>query len=146
MKTCKNCGTEFSGKQCPPCMDKCRKAWIARNPEKRKLYREAWRARNPEKVAAMNRKPRATKVECEARRKSSKLKARLPWCNEFFISQAYEIARVRTKLTGVKWHVDHIVPLQSKLVCGLHNEFNLRVITASENCAKGNRVWPDMPE
>lgn len=42
-------------------------------------------------------------------------------------------------------HVDHIVPLQSDLVCGLHCEANLRVIPATENIGKGNRHWPDMP-
>lgn len=33
----------------------------------------------------------------------------------------------------------------SKLVCGLHVEHNLRVITQKENQRKNNVFWPDMP-
>jgi hypothetical protein len=41
--------------------------------------------------------------------------------------------------------VDHIVPLRSDVVCGLHCEANLRSIPGVENAVKGNRFWPDMP-
>lgn len=67
------------------------------------------------------------------------------WRNTFFISEIYSLARLRNRVTGIKWHVDHIVPLRHPLVCGLHCEFNLRVIPALDNIAKGNRTWPDMP-
>ena len=30
------------------------------------------------------------------------------------------------KTTGQRWEVDHIVPIKSKLVCGLHCASNLR--------------------
>jgi hypothetical protein len=51
-----------------------------------------------------------------------------------------------TGFTGVKWHVDHIVPRNSPLVCGLHVHTNLQVIPADENMYKRNLRWPDKPQ
>lgn len=79
------------------------------------------------------------------KRNAQKKQAVPKWANEFFIEEAYHLAALRTKMLGYPWHVDHIVPLQSKLVCGLHVHNNLRVIPGSENLAKGNRYWPQMP-
>jgi hypothetical protein len=73
------------------------------------------------------------------------LKATPAWANKFFITEAYHLAKLREKICGGKWHVDHIVPLKSAIVCGLHVENNLRVIPGAENSVKGNRHWPDMP-
>jgi len=68
------------------------------------------------------------------------------WANEFFIEEIYRLARLRTIVTGERWQVDHIVPVKSDLVCGLHVETNLRVVRLIYNASKGNRKWPDMPD
>lgn len=63
-----------------------------------------------------------------------------PWANQFFIREIYHLAKLRSAVTGVKWHVDHIVPLKGKRVSGLHVETNMRVIPAQLNLLKSNRL------
>ena len=75
-----------------------------------------------------------------ARRRATRLNATPAWANSFFIREAYHLAKLRTQATGFKWEVDHIYPLQSKVVCGLHVENNLQVIPATLNRSKGNKV------
>jgi hypothetical protein len=50
----------------------------------------------------------------------------------------YDRAATLTRETGIQHHVDHIVPLNHPLVCGLHVPANLQVLTAKENRAKRN--------
>lgn len=82
--------------------------------------------------------------EKSIRRRRARSAATPSWSNRQKVLEIYEQARKISELTGVQHHVDHVVPLTSKKVCGLHNEFNLRVIPATENLKKHNRSWPDM--
>jgi hypothetical protein len=76
---------------------------------------------------------------------AKKLNAIPTWNERFIVEEAYELAERRSKAFGFKWHVDHIVPIQSPIVCGLHVHSNLQVIPGADNIRKGNLYWPDMP-
>ncbi len=110
------------------------RAWSKANPDRKVMADKAWRKNNPGLVAHLSKTY-----------KTKKRSAAPVWRNDFLIEEAYRLAAFRSKLTGTQWHVDHIVPLQGRLVSGLHVESNLSVITARENGVKGNRYWPDMP-
>ena len=110
------------------------KEWSQKNRDKCRYYAKNYYRNNPEKA-----------VEKCALRRARKLSATPAWANDFFIQEIYHLAKLRTKHTGFKWHVDHIVPLKSKLVCGLHWEKNLQVIPAYQNISKCNLHWPGMP-
>ncbi len=75
-----------------------------------------------------------------AKRRSFKLKASCSWgeLNGLIISEAYNLAVLREELTGIKWEVDHIIPLINNKVCGLHVGINLQVIPAIQNRIKSN--------
>jgi hypothetical protein len=57
----------------------------------------------------------------------------------WLIKETYELAALRTKMFGVSWHVDHVIPLQGKTVTGLHVPTNLQVILGKENISKKNK-------
>ena len=75
-----------------------------------------------------------------AKRRSLKLKATCNWgeFNDFILSEAYDLASLRSKITSIKWEVDHIVPLVHDKVCGLHSWTNIQVIPEIDNRIKSN--------
>lgn len=81
---------------------------------------------------------RDTVNNCNARRRAIKLLARPVWAEEDKIAVLYEKAKWLESLTGLKYHVDHIIPLNHPEICGLHVWANLQILTESDNCRKGN--------
>lgn len=135
-KECVVCKTKFkpTSGSASLCSDICRGI-------KRK---EAIKKSNSTEVAKQrrldwNKNNKAKKNALTYKRRTQQLNAFPSWANEFFIEEAYHLAHLRTKLFGFSWHVDHIIPLQGKTVCGLHVENNLQVIPGKINLSKGNK-------
>lgn len=162
-KTCRKGLHTYSEhlRQCPECKKLSRQKWSQNNPEKKRVSDKGWQQKNRERVRAnqnrwnKNHPDRRSKMNLRwqkenaekantltAKRRASKKQAIPPWVNMKAIAEIYKQASDLTKKTGVLHCVDHIYPLQSKYMCGLHVETNLQILTKSENSIKGNRTWP----
>jgi hypothetical protein len=104
---------------------KNQKAYYLKNKEKLNQYYKEYAAKNPDKGAKNTAKYRAKKIN-----------ATPEWANHDKIKEIYAEAAE----TGM--HVDHIIPLQGKLVSGLHVEYNLQLLTPEENLSKSNKFTP----
>lgn len=103
--------------------------------EKDVIRIRAWRKAHPDYVAKSVVEKGASYA---ASRRASKNEAMPPWVDRAAIAAVYKQAKLLSLETGAEWHVDHIVPLKHKLVCGLHVVANLQIITAVENLSKTN--------
>ena len=120
--------------------------WRKENPEKAKQTQQKWRSQNIEKSNKSSRdwkkKNKDKTCAAVARRNALKNKAMPPWADLVAIKEFYTLSNQLTKETGIQHEVDHIYPLKSKYMCGLHVESNLQILTKEENRKKGNRRWP----
>lgn len=62
------------------------------------------------------------------------------WADLDAIRAIYAEAARLTAETGIRHEVDHYYPLQGEIVCGLHCEANLQILTKAENIRKKNRM------
>lgn len=122
-----------------------------KRPEYYRLKQKEWESNNRDRVCAKSKRWRdKNPAKCRQQNATyfgAKENATPEWADNKKVAKFYEECAFLNQRDGIhEWHVDHIVPLRSKKVCGLHNEFNLRVIRRSENCQKSNSWWPDMPK
>jgi hypothetical protein len=73
-----------------------------------------------------------------AKRRTAKLQRTPAWANMNAIKEFYAAAQRMTEAMGEPYHVDHVIPLQGRLVSGLHVHNNLQIIHGSENSKKRN--------
>ena len=105
--------------------------------EVKRVYQKAWKERNTVWVRA----------DTKARRRKHREATPLWLTREQKgqIRELYKIAITMTKTTGEQYVVDHIIPLRSEVVCGLHVPWNLRVIPRQENLLKSNKLIDSHP-
>lgn len=117
-------------------------AWREKNPDGFKRWREANLDRDREASRKWQQENRERVRVLVAERTSARKRRTPGWANTDRIREFYEIAAEMTRKTGIKHHVDHVMPLRGELVSGLHVHENLRVVTSAENLQKGNRWEP----
>lgn len=116
-----------------------------RNKEARQAHALKYYYANHEKAKELQlarQKTRLPQIAAyESARRALKLQRTPKWLTEIDkerIQNEYKLAALQTKITGEPWHVDHIIPLQGKLISGLHVPSNLRAMRGIDNIAKNN--------
>lgn len=114
----------------------------SKNQEKLKQNMKRWREENQEYRRRYYEENKEWFKTWNANRRAKLIRASVVWADHDKIKAIYKRAIQLTKETGIEHHVDHIIPLNSKYVCGLHNEHNLQILTWFENTTKSNRFKP----
>lgn len=107
-----------------------REYWAA-NADRMKEANRVWREKNRHVVRQLS-----------AERKRHIRVATPPWADRAAIRAVYAEAERLTVETGIQHHVDHVIPLRGKLVCGLHVHNNIRPLPSTDNIRKKNKFSP----
>jgi hypothetical protein len=126
--------------RCKACQTAYCKAHYTANREKRLASVRQWKEANPETRRASQQRHYRNNVgayqACSSQRRALKRQL-VPWADKAQIRAIYAQARA-LRSWGIDVHVDHVVPLRSPLVCGLHVQTNLVIVLKAENLAKSN--------
>jgi hypothetical protein len=125
-------------------------AWAKSNPSTVKKIRDKFYQNNKPMYAELAKAARKNKPEMfntlNAEYRARKLKSQPSWLSKEqkkHIADIYAHAKDCERVSGEKYHVDHIIPLKGKTVCGLHVPWNLQVLPADLNTQKSNQYDPE---
>lgn len=103
----------------------------SRTAESKRAYKLKYKLANPDLYKALS--------SFRRKRNQQATPKWLTYTQKKEIRSLYIIAQTSTKITGVKYVVDHIVPLVGDNVCGLHVPWNLQIMTQEDNLLKSNK-------
>lgn len=131
---CKSCHTQYCVKWKKANPDKVsasmRRNYV-KNIEDWKQYTRDYNKLYPAKAALWSKKRHKVMLQ-----QTPKWLTESDWME---MNWAYKIAQQKTIETGIQYEVDHIIPLQGKIVSGFHCPQNLQIITRFQNASKGNK-------
>lgn len=110
-----------------------------------------WRVQNGAKLreywvkyGKRYRTERRAETCAKARRQQAARRNAVPLWFDKELEQAVYREAERRRLAGEDVEVDHIVPIISPFVCGLHWHGNLRIVSTAINRAKSNRLIEEL--
>ena len=118
------------------------------NPDTVKAAKQKWQEQNKEYIRQKRRElyaknPTYFNALSSARHKRLKQVCWDVELTQLVSQEAYRLCKLREAATGFSWHIDHIIPMNGKLVSGLHVWNNLDVIPAKINLKKNNHFSVD---
>ena len=154
---CKDCGTALAPNKRSHaifCDVKCKKSAEHKrriadkdkreaNRVRSKLWRGANKERAKQKISDWQKANRSRCTAIGMKYIASKKSATPNWLDDSMeesIQDIYWLADDLRKVSPDNYHVDHMVPLQGKNICGLHVPWNLQVLPADLNISKKNKV------
>lgn len=126
----------------PEIKKESRKKHYLENKEKENKASKKYRANNKDRMSFLNKRwdknNKGKRLAMNVRRRQLIHNATPKWYDKAEVEYIYSLAAENGLV------VDHIVPLNSKLVCGLNVQDNMRCIPKMLNSIKSNTYWPDM--
>lgn len=148
---CLVCGADFVRWRRRGRLDQCTRCT-------KRAFTAAWKQSHPDRAREINARSRSANRESDRasksawqkrnrgagtantrRRQCDQAQRTPPWADLGAIKAIYVMAQRARECTGIRFEVDHVVPLRGRSVSGLHVPHNLRLLTRQENMAKGNR-------
>lgn len=132
---------------CKSCNNNYKKLWQKDNKEKVAAYDKEWQQKNKDKKSSNYKNwqtnNRAKVNSYNSYRRALEKQATPKWLTDshkLHMECKYSLAVMLSNNTEEQHHVDHIVPLNGKAVCGLHVPWNLQILSAQANFQKGNKL------
>lgn len=134
-----------SGKNntCPSCVKHRSKLFRVSNPESVRTISRRYREKHPEKIKEIYRRWQSKNIGY-LRNKGTKRRLAEKHASVYqgYGSDEEDQIIALYQNTPEGYHVDHIIPLQHPLVCGLHVLRNLQYLPAKDNLMKSNKFEP----